>query len=1179
MKIAGVNLPETILDAREHDQLVIFAGAGVSFPHPSSLPNFRDLALQIAHGTGNTIRNEESEDVFLGRLRDAGVKVQDRASEILLNPESKPNSLHTDLLSLFRSPDKIKLVTTNFDLHFEVACQKVYAELPEIFSAPALPVGSNFDGLVYVHGSAKRSRQHLVLTDDDFGRAYLTEGWARRFLQELFSKYVVLFVGYSHNDTVLRYLARGLPPVNERRRFAFDKGDMQIDRWRNIGVDPIIYPPDDNDGHSTLASVVKRWAELSNYGALDTEGYIERIVATQPTLDDDTNSYLDRALQDPVSVVFFTRYAKDPAWLQWVEERGYLNSLFNTEPLDEKARQLGSWVANSFLLAHSQKVLALTIKHGQKLNPDFWWNLNRVLSHAEKVSSSDLEKWATILVASAQDHNEYFLIMLLKKCIDQRADYATVEIFGALTSPKFVTKEPFSLNADSETHVTIELMRSQRHTILTGCWEQMKTNLDSLVHLLWPTVVQNLTRAHNLRRAWNSTSSAFDPESYRRAAIEPHEQDKYREPVDVLIDAARDILEFLIKHEPEIATAMTELLARSKSLLSRRLAIHGVRLSNLLSSDQKIEWLVERDLLRAAGMKQESFSLLRDTFSTASPQARMLVLERVDHLDDGDQEQDSKRKYSYKKYNILHWLHGAAPNCTETKSRLDAIERENPEFEKREHPDLDHWTGAGWVGTSSPTSAAQLLENRPGEQIQFLLDFQGERALGPDRSGLLSSVCDAVKQDSAWGLDLCKALMDRKIWETDVWSSLLRGLEDSITTDAELRSVILVLSEPKLVEQQQRALGSFLGNFAEKMSLELLKETLLLGGKLANSVWRSSEKIESNVQSNDWLTSALNHPAGQSTMYWLHTISRTEKLDEPNATDVVRTALNQLELVANENSTRSRLGKALLGAHLGFLFTVDEDWCVKHVIAIFDWSRSELDAQAAWDGFLYWGRWTEPLLVHLIPMYQSSFSRLATELVQHREQFADHIADITIFGIDDPLSDWLPCFFAQADDLDHVNLANAIARIISAMKVDVKEKLWNRWLHTYWENRTQGIPIPLSRTEVGVMAEWVLALEPVFEEAVKLFCKSPEPKFGDSSVLYDMKENSCIDSQPDAFTRFVLHILSDPSQIKSYEIPECEEIARKLVEAKAPTQLLIELLDQLATTGSSLAKELRQQLS
>ena len=60
----------------------------------------------------------------------------------------------------------------------------------------------------------------MVLTDADFGRAYLTEGWARRFLVELFRQFTVLFVGYGHNDTVMNYLARALPESDVAKRFA-----------------------------------------------------------------------------------------------------------------------------------------------------------------------------------------------------------------------------------------------------------------------------------------------------------------------------------------------------------------------------------------------------------------------------------------------------------------------------------------------------------------------------------------------------------------------------------------------------------------------------------------------------------------------------------------------------------------------------------------------------------------------------------------------------------------------------------------------------------------------------------------------------------------------------------------------------------------------------------------------
>jgi hypothetical protein len=71
-------------------------------------------------------------------------------------------------------------------------------------------------------------QKRMVLTDRDFGRAYLTEGWARRFVLELFLKYTVLFVGYSHNDPVMQYLARGLPPGDSnKKRYAFDLNESK----------------------------------------------------------------------------------------------------------------------------------------------------------------------------------------------------------------------------------------------------------------------------------------------------------------------------------------------------------------------------------------------------------------------------------------------------------------------------------------------------------------------------------------------------------------------------------------------------------------------------------------------------------------------------------------------------------------------------------------------------------------------------------------------------------------------------------------------------------------------------------------------------------------------------------------------------------------------------------------
>src|SRR5262249_44426478 len=151
------------------------------------------------------------------------VAVHKRVREILSDPSSKPNSMHCDILRLFESPRVLRLVTTNFDLHFSTAALEVFRNSNELetYYAPALPLGHWFSGIAYLHGGVDKPADRLVLTDSDFGRAYLTEGWARLFLQRIFETFTVLFIGYSHSDPVMNYLARGFTPeMGKSRRFA-----------------------------------------------------------------------------------------------------------------------------------------------------------------------------------------------------------------------------------------------------------------------------------------------------------------------------------------------------------------------------------------------------------------------------------------------------------------------------------------------------------------------------------------------------------------------------------------------------------------------------------------------------------------------------------------------------------------------------------------------------------------------------------------------------------------------------------------------------------------------------------------------------------------------------------------------------------------------------------------------
>ena len=167
MKIAGIDFPPPLLSALRDGELVVFAGAGVSMGEPACLPSFKELAEKIAQGTGEVLQ-DETEDRFLGRLHDKGVKVHERAVRELSRNNPKPTALHKNLLRLYRKSEQVRVVTTNFDLLFEEAAQDVFGTVPKVSQAPELPQARDFYGIAHIHGDLNHPRG-IVLTDIEQG--------------------------------------------------------------------------------------------------------------------------------------------------------------------------------------------------------------------------------------------------------------------------------------------------------------------------------------------------------------------------------------------------------------------------------------------------------------------------------------------------------------------------------------------------------------------------------------------------------------------------------------------------------------------------------------------------------------------------------------------------------------------------------------------------------------------------------------------------------------------------------------------------------------------------------------------------------------------------------------------------------------------------------------------------
>lgn len=633
MHFGKLDIPDAILSALKTGNLVVFVGAGVSKPKPSDLPMFDDLANRIADGTGlvreikelpslgasgKTIEKEPI-DRYLGRLAKVGVKVKQRAREILVGEHTRPNSLHESLVRLFRDLANIRIVTTNFDQHLTSVLAAEHQDVVPVYLAPALPVGSDFSGLVYLHGSAVRDAERCVLTDEDFGRAYLTEGWARRFLVTMFARFTVLFVGYSHNDPVMNYLARGLPPDSRHRRFAFvPKGEEA--HWHFLDIEPVPYPLREAEHrHGALVDGIEKWALHCQQSFLDNVRRLTQYAKNSPPWGDpEEQDFVSACFKDAELLQHFVDTCRSAEWLDWIRERGLLRSLFTPDAtLSNCDGLLAWWITRHLLAANTPKLLRIVQQLGPREMHAALCNQihsTLVFLRREEGVAAVFPTWVVVLLAQPGNRlPPQSWASLLAACVDENALPLVGSLFERATDLNVVINKHWSFSKESspdEPSVDFDVkIEHEAAYSLDEAWKLvLKPNLVKLAPILEPIVTNRIIQANGILRAVNRAGKGYDPLSFGRSSIEPHPQDEYPDDFEYFIDLARDIVASHQAHCPHRAEAIIRAWLDLDVPLFKRLAIHALARQPTLAPAQRIQTCLEQRLLFELSVRNEVFS-------------------------------------------------------------------------------------------------------------------------------------------------------------------------------------------------------------------------------------------------------------------------------------------------------------------------------------------------------------------------------------------------------------------------------------------------------------------------------------------------------------------------------------------------------------------------------------------
>ena len=1138
MNIAGVNVPSSIFEVLNENKLVVFAGAGVSMGSPACLPNFKELSKEIASRCGVEWAEDEPIDQFLGRLKKDEKDVHLITKDILSEGSSGPTELHKNILKFFFVDQKVRLVTTNFDTLFESAAKCVLKKEPKIFCAPALPLGRNFEGIVHVHGSLDNIEE-LILTDEDFGRAYLSDGWARRFLLELFNEYTVLFIGYGHNDTIVNYLSRTLPPSTERKRYVLISDKTDNERWQHLGIQTLKYKYTEN--HSNLNEFVKKLVAFHTEGLMSWKTRIERIASTIPQPDSDkVNEDIELIFSTPKNTSFFTNKARHIEWVDVFNEFGKLGPLFRYEDLDSQYKIIAHWITEKFSCNdHAENLFKIIIQHKFCLHSIFWSKIVNTLIDSKnyRIDSNLLNRWVYMLLRSIPNNlihesvRESYLLELGKLCSKHGANLQLLQIFGLaadncieLVLMRNTSKEIITIN---ETRIEVECPMAGYRFALKGLWNDcVEPIVGKIAEPLLYLAVAKLNSLHNFLQIWDKISSEFDRISVARSAIELREQDEHQRAHYILIDVARDSLEWIAENKPEIATHWCSKQIKSDIPIFRRLAIHTITENTNLTSEDKLEWILKYIKIDDVTARHEIFRLFSHLYKKSDNEVRSQLMNFIwSHY--------STKSSDYKKdliFNLVYWLYNKVPCCEIALKNKKRVVEEMPNFEPSEHADLMGYT-SNVEESPSPWTVEELLSKTIEECVQDILSYRNKEIIWYGISNINSTISEVATRNIEWGIEFVKELVktsefmqeDEIIY--DLWNNMIFTWLRSTLSEKHYLEILEIINHTELSSRISLEPSKLLCDIVKDNRLIESTDLLRLAVKTASHLWDSLKHDEKNELpiNNEWLVMSVNHPAGNIALFWLRMLSIRPSQQSSGTDEIDRLCDYELSKIVRDNTLNGLLAKSFIAGQYSSFLQYKPDWTRENILPLFSCINCDSKFYLAWDGFLTWGELDSEIASDLENAFLEAIPKIASKSYHQRFRFLEYCIVMITYYAKDPFTDWIPKII-NGDINFRYNFAQVVEEQLRNKNDNQRKEWWNNWIRKYWTNRLRGVPKALDAKEVEAMVDWLPNLGDAFPDAVELIKKSLPVVLEDVGIFYSLKDSTIPNSFPNELAQLLVSL-------------------------------------------------------
>lgn len=711
-----VAIPQRLLGELKQGKVVFFVGAGVSSSNPSNMPNFQELVNQIVSKSACEIQENEAFDRYLGRLErvQPPFNLRKHVKGILQTESVEPNDLHKIIIKLANCYDEPRVITTNYENLLEKAADELELSFSESWCAPALPPGNRFNGIVHLHGSLEAETE-IVLTDRDLGEAYLYNGWATKFIRELFSNYTVVFVGYSLGDPTVYYLVSSAPLETQCYLFSKEENVGLNSFGENVKLISI--------GHQyeNLPIALNEWYFKEKATNEEKTQRINSYFDKQGSLSKSEESWMASLLnsEEDTEILITEMLKRDEkclkSWIIWLAQNESLGELFKDSESTKVNSVLVKFFVENLALNPNRLTWALNIFafYGCEMSKD----MQKYFSTVDSTFSSSFKRlgeiWDKIFVFSgvntpfSKRYSNY---------ITGRVAYGEINrtLLGSLLSPRltFTRIEELSdstLGTQQKAEALFLFSDVYMDGLKTKIYELAAEDYRSII-LIVEKALHDLYAIYSLLDEGNQDK--HDSLSYRRSAVKNHEQDSHGEEYFVLVDLLRDLA---LADKQRHRYWIDSWIVFENETLFRRLALFLLAETEELTESEKIDWLVKHVQLDEVELRYEIFECIK----TLAPKIEDNDLERILSTI----KEDNKTHDSHFLFDVLEWMtrHGATSRLLARKYRQ--MNESGPDRLPKEEPGLMYSTSFAVLG-EDPMKHAKIEEILQSPDDKTLLQLK-----------------------------------------------------------------------------------------------------------------------------------------------------------------------------------------------------------------------------------------------------------------------------------------------------------------------------------------------------------------------------------------------------------------------------------------------------------------------